>query len=572
MVEKIKISKNEFENRGRRDNERVSEFLATESTYNYFKKYFPGDVLNHNSIRLRNNSLYIYCDVYFNPRVVEEREIGDFKEAVDASEKKRFGPYFDTCWIVSLDEPNLDCIKYICKHTKQELGYYFIALKTLITCDATHVPWGHNYIRKIIRDLVSLKHLKSEKVLKQKRKVNLTLGADPEFEILKNDQVVRADRYFSDKNGNFSCDANCKIGIDGEGGPIELRPKPVSIESVDSFIEEMEGLFQEINELTEKENVTLSTIGETMAIGGHLHVGVNNDQYEPSTKLVKLLDYFIGVPFWDVQGKARGSYKALSSFRSQPWGFEYRTTPATLFSNARITKIAIKILSNVVQKYFDEEEFVLSNEKFSRTAGATHANDFEFKKYAELTPVEICYMYDYIEHHKKIMNDGTPYQEDVLAAWLMQPREKVFSPQSGRSANLEITLNDEWDPALHSWLYDELVIISRQIRKDKKLEQNFHFHLFGLSDRRGDTCVGIEVPGFPFPSDYNLNPPNKQNYSIGLPLSFRKNHLIEEKMDRFKEQIISTFVKELEERLVSRKEKKKAPKKQYYQVPASVYL
>ena len=168
------------------------------------------------------------------------------------------------------------------------------------------------------------------------RSKNVTVGTDPEFEIIRDGQVIRPPSYY---NGTRT-----RIGLDGAGCQIELRPKAGTPEEV---VDDMKTLFREI-----KDPVTV--LGNVYPLGGHIHLGVGN-QATPTPDLLWLLDYFLGTPTINLSGTARSSYRKMSAYESKPWGFEYRTPPAAIFWNPEFARLSMKICQEVTACYINKQ-------------------------------------------------------------------------------------------------------------------------------------------------------------------------------------------------------------------------
>lgn len=115
-------------------------------------------------------------------------------------------------------------------------------------------------------------------------KAIVTLGADPEFEVIVRGRVVSA----SDILGENIELPEGEIGVDGAGWPLELRPEP----SINA-----RGLVRNVARLLVAVPKALggipSTVGEAYAIGGHIHVGLGNAPVDERA-LVRTLDEAIG--------------------------------------------------------------------------------------------------------------------------------------------------------------------------------------------------------------------------------------------------------------------------------------
>lgn len=75
------------------------------------------------------------------------------------------------------------------------------------------------------------------------------------------------------------------------------------------------------NKAPNAKNSTLRTCG------GHIHIGYDKIDFDTSIKLLKLFDYFLGIPsiILDKDTERRKMYGNAGCFRLKEYGFEYRT-------------------------------------------------------------------------------------------------------------------------------------------------------------------------------------------------------------------------------------------------------
>ena len=163
-------------------------------------------------------------------------------------------------------------------------------------------------------------------------KAIVTLGADPEFELIIAGRAESAAGILGDAIhlpwGS--------IGVDGAGWPLELRPEP----SINA-----RGLVHNVARLLVAVPKILgglpSTVGEAYAIGGHIHVGINTPVDERA--LVRALDEAIGDILYSLSPASRieAGYGRRRDWRIQPWGIEYRTPPAAIWSHPQVATIFV---------------------------------------------------------------------------------------------------------------------------------------------------------------------------------------------------------------------------------------
>jgi hypothetical protein len=104
--------------------------------------------------------------------------------------------------------------------------------------------------------------------------------------------------------------------------------------------------------------------------GGHVHVGYDNPTMEKSVELLKLMDYYIGIPsvLLDLDTKRRKIYGKAGAFRMKSYGFEYR------------------VLSNFWIKDLESVEFIFKGVKkcFNAYDNGKRLSDKEGKKIQEI--------------------------------------------------------------------------------------------------------------------------------------------------------------------------------------------
>lgn len=157
----------------------------------------------------------------------------------------------------------------------------------------------------------------------------LTLGADPEFGIvdLARQRLTPAGEFFH----------NMKyIGVDGAGVLGELRPRESNhiLELLDCIIASMRCVCTMVDT---RYPIVAGAMYNGLGIGGHIHFGLKADQ-EAMIKYTNVLDYVfeslsIAIePRNDIQKRRNAGYGKLGSYRTQPWGWEYRMPLSWLLS------------------------------------------------------------------------------------------------------------------------------------------------------------------------------------------------------------------------------------------------
>jgi len=391
-----------------------------------------------------------------------------------------------------------EVIEFHSPEYSQKFGYYSTT-HNILCLGYSQKKEANYYIRMIIKFLLEKELIKECCGESKVPKIKVSIGADPEFELYdkSNNEIINM------HNTNFIENTNGKIGIDGSGQQLELRPDPLYNSKFDMFVQKMKGLFVELRQMT-KDKYELSTVGDKYPLGGHWHIGINNTTVNPSKSLVTILDYFIGIPFFNCMGKARGDYRYLSAIRPKNYGFEYRTAPASCFSTPEITRICIKIIYNVVHKYYAQKTFNISRK----------VSDEALAEYAGLDDSEIMYFRSFISDY---MNDSKDKGNQIMAAWTKGMRVSI--------PNYEINFSDEWRNQIKNTMRKNI----KQLFKKYSFKDIVTVNLFGLSNSRSNH----EVAGFysdmschnfkDIAHDYVNNTTDDYQINLGFPYAFR-NH------------------------------------------------
>jgi hypothetical protein len=298
-------------------------------------------------------------------------------------------------------------------------------------------------------------------------RIQVKLGTDPEFELLNNNgEVVNASSYLSNidstKRGispSYTA-GNCEIGTDGCSSTLELRPAPGSPEEV---VGNLASLIKKLNKDYGGAHVSIK--GDVRAIGCHIHFGIGKS-FEPPRELLLLLDLFIGKPSLAHNGTARGSYGRVSSYESKPWGFEYRTPPASIMYSPEIFRIILKVGNLIVSKYMNLEPI-----KFY---GVRHAL---FRDYVllGLTKQEAVTLMTFFNKRKT----------KVLAGSVTQFWTDDYTPiKELKKVALEFT-GDDWSSASKSYFAREL----QKLISTLDVKRNMTLVFYGLKRERGDLII-----------------------------------------------------------------------------------
>ena len=347
-------------------------------------------------------------------------------------------------------------------------AYYIPDTNTLLISDflySEEKEWAKKFF------LYIKKYLKTLSVEKSKKEFEITIGCDPEFELYnkKNKLMVGNDL-------NADGRLQRKIGADGHGRQLELRPDPST--NVDDIIEELSGMFAALSHLR------INVKGNNEPLGGHIHFGIISEKFIGeivfNKTITDLLDLFIGKHTAPMNGEARGGYGKMGDCRNQPWGFEYRVAPAGIFATKRMAHITLTLAQKLIETIINEDiksKLVLNKEtlmRFLPEEDAQYYLDFPTIIYPTLDT------------------------ENIGQYWTDQKNEA-----------LEIVFYDKWNESVKekylSFLEDTIV--------DGKTKICF----YGL---KGDmACSGLKVLGAdkPHPRGVHCN----EGIAIGLPKKCR---------------------------------------------------
>lgn len=275
----------------------------------------------------------------------------------------------------------------------------------------------------------------------------ITLGADPEFLLGKEGEIIRASKIFPDHWD--------PIGCDGAGDQLELRPEPGTPREV---IRNLKGLL----ELVLKEGYDVR-LGSVFPLGGHIHVGLGYG-VNPSSELLAVYDDFLGRPTRYLC--KRYGYGDLSDWERKPWGFEYRTPSAVIFADPKIAHISLKMVQNITRLAVQGKEI---NYKYPPTVE-------DYCRVGGLRRSEAEYFLNFIndERFKATMDCYS-----ILGFWKLVPARKTWP--------LELRFEDEWSPKVMNY-------IKEKVRR-WRLRKPLRITLFGLHEKRGKVNT-IVVPGY----------------------------------------------------------------------------
>jgi len=326
------------------------------------------------------------------------------------------------------------------------------------------------------------------KGIKSIKKQHLTIGADPEFELLKRGRVVRAGNQFQ----GWRVGENIEIGVDGSGNELELRPRPAK--TAQSFVANFKRCLKKF--ATEYKGYRITTEGNRFPLGGHIHIGWEGGYFwdEDFARLCEVLDDFVGKLTLDLSGAARKRthYYGLGKIRRQSWGIEYRVPPALIFADPETLALVVKAVKGIVWKFILNKKLTYNNPPTQHDWYVVA--DIEKHQYEKLM--------NGIERLKDLVGERI----DVCARWKVKPStRKRFKPI--------VRFSDEWSDSIRAEVEREL----RRLR----LRASVGVRLFGLSSSRGEVAT-INVRGLE-KINHEMAYIDYNQMSVGLPYSFRKN-------------------------------------------------
>ncbi len=470
-------------------------------------EYFE-TIRNHSSIgSIMPRSLYIYCSI--NPASFKKEGEVHYESA----SAHGAAAFYDRNGVETVfNNEGSSGIPFVTIYVNRQIaGLFFPSLSSFLLTDWTHSDTGVRVFERLWPKMV--KDFKLEKLIAKKKKkikkIAVTIGADPEFEMLEcGGSVVSARGYFEGVGGRFSDE----IGVDGAGCQIELRPTPS--EKPHEVVKNLKNLFKGFNGKFDGKH--LGVKGDSYPLGGHIHIGIGRE-FNPPPGLLKMLDDFVGNPLLPHSGGARGSYGGLSIYEVKPHGFEYRTPPASFFLKPEISRIVFKIAKNVSEAFINGD--VISYNRPPKKE--------DYIKIAKLSGSEYEKLKSFISKYREMPKVATAFWTDRKLTVKKNPVSIVF--------------RDDWNASVQGDLKDSLY-------KSFRKKISFGVCLYGLKDSRG------AVATIPINSDFGLLPEEEplprgvrdNSLWIGLPFVVRNSIGV---YTAYKEDLISAIKKEIKEAL-----------------------
>jgi hypothetical protein len=281
---------------------------------------------------------------------------------------------------------------------------------------------------------------------------SVTMGCDPEFEVVENGRVRQATQRLG-RSFNFNHPEFGNFGLDGAGDQVELRPSPGEPETVVKNIRELLGLFgaKSLGEYT------IAPSSDRFPCGGHIHIGVQpRPPFQFYSVLIGVLDDFIGLPTKRLNGERRGNgnYGSIHDWSEQNHGIEYRTPPGTIFRSPELGRVVLQLGYNLAYVLANARELEYESNITVETlvsVGGLKKEDAEFFLH---------------ECGKEPPN----CDECLLAAWgvvVEKPKPQVV-----------VEFGEEWTPEVQRYV--------RSFLENAQPDKVVRLHFFGLSKERGN--------------------------------------------------------------------------------------
>jgi hypothetical protein len=341
------------------------------------------------------------------------------------------------------------------------------------------------------------------------REVRISLGGDPEFEVIFDGEVVPANSLSIFRDG----DLYEPIGTDGASHTAELRPDAAYSE--EEYVENFLALVEEVKE----EGVLLSVQGDTYPLGGHIHIGSPDYHIVQVLKnevrsFVQVLDDFVGRVLLPTSGRARGSYARLGEYETKSYGWEYRTPPASFYADPEMIRIVYKLVKGIVETLLKEGEISYETLEDGR------AKKEEYLCF--LTQEEVEYFLSFPEKWER--------------------GEIIPLVPMGDIPPVLFCFRDEWD--------EDKVRVFKEALQNLPVERPVKLVLYGLAQRRGDVFA---IPTAPdewrlkeeFPKTPFVGGALPEIW-IGIPYRFRR-------VEEIPETLLEEFVSWVEEYLTQLK-------------------
>ncbi|MCZ8521462.1 MULTISPECIES: putative amidoligase domain-containing protein [Paenibacillus] len=198
-------------------------------------------------------------------------------------------------------------------------------------------------------------------------RLEVMLGADPEFLLLNERGKVRFASAFMEKDGPVGCDAIVLPSRRKVYPLAELRPRPST--EVRELIVQLHRTLQLAARIITEEELVWVAGGMPVRgfpLGGHIHFS----RVELESRLLRVLDNYLALPLTliedDTTGGRKPQYGFLGDFRRQRHGgFEYRVLPSWMVSPA-VAKGVLALAKLAAEHYAQLRQRPLSDPEVAR--------------------------------------------------------------------------------------------------------------------------------------------------------------------------------------------------------------
>lgn len=359
---------------------------------------------------LQRNSMYFFCESSQRETTLKDTHIGRLLNHKIADPKPTVEIMVPLEGAEERDGGALQIqvrkdIVYRDTITKEEIGWYNVRANILWMTDIVH--FDNRLIRLLQPVLEGIREFRDTGKIKGVRK--LTIGADPEFEIVDEDNRLIPAHDLWGMTGEIGCDGHTSTG--------ELRPKPA--ETPLALVRNIRRLIRKLASHPKiPPNAKIQAGGGIhITTGGHIHFSVK--KMTPAMK--EALHYLIGDAVIPHQGGQRVNLTNTTdrggsdAVREKEHGTEWRSLPSWLVSEDMCT--AIIVVSYCIMKDCVNGNFRTQDDK---AACLRKLSTYSiYSKYVEKF-IEMFYT-----NTKKIKLEGV----DVIPNWGFQKSEKVFNVQ-----------------------------------------------------------------------------------------------------------------------------------------------
>lgn len=232
------------------------------------------------------------------------------------------------------------------------------------------------------------------------------------------------------------------IGYDGGGGSsAEFRPKANA--SPAELINNLHQLFKQFKIMNTGRQ--LGVKGDRYPLGSHIHFGFREGreaaESEYCTNFLMLLDYFLGKPFLDLSGEARGAYKRLTTNRSQNWGIEYRPLPSAIFINRDIASAVFEAAHKVAKLYWNTDSGI--DMPVAQLRGMAYRT--EYHDLLGLSNTISDLLFDFPREYVKMTN-ADRFLDNWPEMLITQPRAPMSATEAAASIGINIPAPSPGDP------------------------------------------------------------------------------------------------------------------------------